>query len=329
MAGDPQLTGLLSELQSQYDGVRLSRAQNGMASVLCLVKQRPPDALFSRFKIPYDKPTSDDIAFSTRKQPYPPHPFLEIARKKIPQGGTIRDIGGGTGGNSIALATRQHTVELYDLSRIAIGQARENAQQKGVRLVGIQGPIGTEPYGEPHSAFIMSRMVHLLPPDEAKAIFDNALNGTAPGGVALLSMFVQGDEKAPFMKVDGDFKTRLKKIHDAFKIFYKTDSTGIRPPEKFSEFLHSIEEAVQQTGYFPTVSEVNSKLKSLGFRITNQAEEHYPLGIEKPTLEKLGYPKNETQISKISMPVRMLHILAIRDGPAQGGSMKKNARLRH
>ena len=114
----------------------------------------------------------------TAAEPGEPAPFLVAQADHLPREGRAVDVAGGRGANAAWLAERGLTVTLADVSRVALGQARDVFGDR-LAYAAVDLEAGDRPDGGPWDVVFM----HLY---YDRGVLEGLVGDVAPGGVVML-----------------------------------------------------------------------------------------------------------------------------------------------
>lgn len=141
------------------------------------------------------------------------HP-IELVEKilNIEEFGTVLDLGGGYGKNSLPFAQRGFDVTLVDFDSREINKLKKLIKDFGVTMKVFQENITKFKFDRKYDIILNIATLHYLEEHEAKELIKKMKEGTAKGGLNLITVFT---EKNP----SKDFKYLFKK--GELRNFYK------------------------------------------------------------------------------------------------------------
>jgi SAM-dependent methyltransferase/DNA-binding transcriptional ArsR family regulator len=119
--------------------------------------------------------------------------LVEGVMARCPEASTLLDVGGGPGHMSRAFIERGLTATLLDRPQVVqfVDEEYELAQADGLTTVGgdfLEDPL---PQG-PFDVVLLSNVLHMLSPDQARVLVSKAGEVTRPGGVVAVADFIRG-----------------------------------------------------------------------------------------------------------------------------------------
>ena len=175
-----------------------------------------------------------------------------------PPPATILDIGGGPGRYAIELSRRGYDVTLLDLSQGNLALAKENADEKGVKLAYVVHGDATKlpnlPFSEYDALLLMGPLYHLLSIEERQQAVNEARNVLRPNS-PIFAAFV-----TRFAVIRDQAINNPQWIIDDPEGFEETLLTGVHPSgpaERYPDF------------YFAHPDEIRPLMQSAGFETVN------------------------------------------------------------
>ena len=134
----------------------------------CLTLAQGPDQR-KLWNDAYSRLTAENEAFL-------PNPFLTTIIEDMPPGRAL-DIAMGQGRNAVMLASRGWEVSGFDISDVAIGQAKALANKVGVKLNAVVADGDQFNYGIDRFDLVVAMYVHYLVTDRAKDVMASLRRG--------------------------------------------------------------------------------------------------------------------------------------------------------
>ncbi len=134
--------------------------------------------------------------------------------------GTALDVGIGQGRNAIYLAARGWQVTGVDISDVAVGQARKNAQQQSVEIATVVSDLDDYDFGEDRWDLITSFYMHSWHKNSKTDVPARILRSLKPGGVFVMEAF----RRPP--NVNGLVVSELTSLFRAFRIVMNEEAVA-------------------------------------------------------------------------------------------------------
>ncbi|MCP4547202.1 MAG: class I SAM-dependent methyltransferase [bacterium] len=119
----------------------------------------------------------------------------------------LLEIGCGEGRDAVFFARNGYDVSAFDLSPQGVDKTMALAARAGVALNAFQADLLTWRLTEAFDALFANGVLHLLPPEMRREIFDNYKTFTKPGGLHVFSVFVE----KPFIASAPDAEDNFQK----------------------------------------------------------------------------------------------------------------------
>jgi len=129
----------------------------------------------------------------------------------------LLDIGCGEGRNAVFFARNGYQVTAFDTSPKGVEKTQRLAQEANAPIHAFEGDINEYRLTQPFDILFSGGVLHYVPPETRKQLFDNYREYTNPGGLNVFSVFV----RKPFIGPAPDAeKTAYKWISGELLTYY-------------------------------------------------------------------------------------------------------------
>lgn len=153
--------------------------------------------------------------------------LAETVKGKQP--GKALDIGMGQGRNALFLAALGWEVTGFDISEVAVRQARETAQKRGLKLEASVGDVDKFDYGKQRWDLVVGMYMHQYVTRNAKKIVDSL----KPGGILVIEA-IHRDINRDNLQGEryGHHSNELPKVFGRLRVLYYEDTVAPADWEK-------------------------------------------------------------------------------------------------
>ncbi len=153
--------------------------------------------------------------------------LAETVKGKQP--GKALDIGMGQGRNALFLAALGWEVTGFDISEVAVRQARETAQKRGLKLEASVGDVDKFDYGKQRWDLVVGMYMHQYVTRNAKKIVDSL----KPGGILVIEA-IHRDINRDNLQGEryGHYSNELPKVFGRLRVLYYEDTVAPADWEK-------------------------------------------------------------------------------------------------
>ncbi|GEM_PF-3578188 len=121
--------------------------------------------------------------------------LVQIAIKKLSRGSAVLDVAGGQGRNGLYAAEQGHDVVLYDLSSIAVEQARDEAVRRGISSFrAMQGDVIRDGIRGAYDLIICAFLLHYYSRTSGEKLLKEMQKYTVAGGYHAIAVIMTGGD---------------------------------------------------------------------------------------------------------------------------------------